>query len=78
MAGTCHTDNLHIVVAVKVYVNWIDGTSATVAEACHTVVNTTTVDEACHTVENTSTVAEICHTDNLYTSCSCQGLRQRD
>ena len=35
-----------LVVAVRVYVNGVDGTSAAVAKRCHTVGNTTTVAEA--------------------------------
>ena len=50
-----------LVVAVTVYVNGIDGISATVAEACHTVGSTTTVAEACHTVGHTSMVAGTGH-----------------
>ena len=48
--------------AVKVYVDGIDGTSATVAESCHTVAFITTVAEVCHTVGITTTVAVTCHT----------------
>ena len=48
------SDILHILVAVKIYVDGIDGTSATVAETCHTVGNTPTVAETCHTVGNTT------------------------
>ena len=49
-------------VAVKVYVDGIDGISATLAEACHTVAFITTVIEMCDTVEITTTVAVTCHT----------------
>ena len=57
------TGIVHIlVVAVKVYVNRIDRTSATVAETCHTGGNITTVAEACHTVGSTTMVAEARHT----------------
>ena len=37
VAGTCHTAIYTLVVAVKVNVDGIDGTSATVAVTCRTV-----------------------------------------
>ena len=47
-----------LLVVVKVYVNEVDGTSATVAETCHAVGSTITVAVTRHTIGNTSTVAE--------------------
>ena len=61
MAVTCHTVEIQVrwlepaariiytlVVAVKVYVNGINGTSVTVAGTCDTVGNTSTVAGVCH------------------------------
>ena len=63
MAETCHTVRKYKyggwilphgiicthLVAVKVYVDGIEGTSATVAETCHAVGSITTVATTCHT-----------------------------